>query len=287
MSAKGKDRRNRSDVRGDGNLTITSQVTGDMHVRVGRQLFQNKKVRISVTVGAAALLIIGGTIGFVQYRKASSESPLTVAADPVTPTCGTSWIVPRPPAQVDVSQFATNTAMQHGWRDWSAGADGAAAASAIGGAHVQFAIQGRTATQVVLTNMQVRVVQRGAPITGTLVHRQCGDQWAWRWMNVDLDAEPPKSVSTSVLEPGVTMEGMQEFDSKPIKFPYRVAESDAETFMFNAMTVKCDCKWVVDVYWSSAGESGVLTVDDHGKPFRTSSDANAVRCTIGPSLECE
>ncbi|GLZ32274.1 hypothetical protein Lesp02_44620 [Lentzea sp. NBRC 105346] len=287
MSSKSKHDRNRTDVSGDGNFVVSSHVGGDLHVRVGRHWFQNKKVRVSVAIGTAALLIGGAIFAYLQYRKDSTAAPLTVAADAVTPTCGTAWVVPKSPDQIDISQFTASVVMQRGWRDWSAGADGAAAANNISGAHVQFTIQGRSATQVVLTDMKVRVVERNPPITGTFVSRECGDQWAWRWMNVDLDAEPPKSVPTNALEPGATIAGVADFESKPIRFPYRVAESEAETFMFNALTLKCDCRWVVDVYWSSAGESGVLTVDDHGKPFRTTSDANAVKCRIRNELLCE
>jgi hypothetical protein len=263
-------------------------IGGDLHVHGGRNMFQNKKVRISVTIGTAVLLLAAAIVGYLQYRKASTALPLTVAVKTITPPCGTSWIVPRPPDQVDVSELVSPAAApRHGWTDWAAGADGAAAAAYGAGGRVQLSIQGRTETQVVLTDMKVRVVERNKPMTGTLLHMPCGDQWAFRWMDVDLDAEPPKSVPTNALDPGAKIGGVADFESKPIRFPYRVAESDAETFMFNAKTVNCDCRWVVDVHWSSAGESGVLTVDDHGKPFRTTSDMNAVKCAVAGRLQCE
>ncbi|WP_346137280.1 hypothetical protein [Lentzea roselyniae] len=64
-----------------------------------------------------------------------------------------------------------------GWQNWASGTGGAAAADGISGAHVRLIVQGRTATQVVLADMKVRVVERNAPITGTRVSKGCGDQW--------------------------------------------------------------------------------------------------------------
>ncbi|HWO60254.1 MAG TPA: hypothetical protein VNO31_09495 [Umezawaea sp.] len=290
MGAKGKknDGGNSSRIKGSHNFVINPHsVKGGLHVHGGQGLFQNKKVRISVSIGGAVLLAVAGVIGWTKYRAASGELPLTVAVEAITPTCGTSWVVPRKPDDVDVSQLVHPSALQHGWRDWTGGSDGAAAASLGAGGHVQLSIQGRSAMQVVLTDMKVRVTKKNPPVSGTLLHRPCGDQWAFRWMDVDLDTDPPRTVPTNSLEPGTRIDGVADFESKPIRFPYRVADSDAETFMFNAKTVDCDCFWVVDIYWSSAGESGVMTIDDHGKPFRTSSDVNAVKCAILDTLQCE
>jgi hypothetical protein len=198
--------------------------------------------------------------------------------------CGTGWIVPRSPDQVDIAAFMKADSMLHGWQDWSDGSDGVAASALGAGGRVQLSLQGRSATQVVLTDMKVRVLERRPPMTGTLLSMGCGDQWAYRWLEVDLDKDPPKVIPTFQFE--AYMPDSPSFEPKPISFPYRVAESDAETFIVNTQTKDCDCSWVVDVYWSSAGESGVLTVDDDGTAFRTSSGKNAKDCAVMDQLVC-
>jgi hypothetical protein len=277
---------NPTTVEGSGNFVVSPHtVEGGMHVYGRPGLFRNKKVRISLSIGGTALLTVAALVAWNRYSSSSNVVPLTVAVETLTPTCGTGWIVPRPPDQIEgIAALQSPSNFQHGWRDWPGGAGGAAASGDGAGGHVQMSVQGRTPTQVVLTDMKVRVLERKPPISGTLVQRPCGDQWAYRWLDVDLDKEPPKPLPT--LVPEGYLPDSPSFERKPISFPYRVAESDAEIFLVNAKTATCDCRWVVDVYWSSAGESGVLTVDDHGAPFRTSSDSNAVKCTALDRLHC-
>jgi hypothetical protein len=73
----------------------------------------------------------------------------------------------------------------------------------------------------------------------------------------------------------------------PLALPYTVSLSDPETFVVEALTLKCDCEWVIDLYWTSAGKRGVHPVtDDRGRPFRTSSTLNAKKCVIAEHVEC-
>lgn len=41
--------------------------------------------------------------------------------------------------------------------------------------------------------------------------------------------------------------------------------------LVKARTQTCDCRWYLELGWSSQGRTGTLRIDDHGRPFRTSS----------------
>ncbi len=62
------------------------------------------------------------------------------------------------------------------------------------------------------------------------------------------------------------------------QFPYTVSLSNSETFVIKASTEGCDCDWVVDLHRASQGQTGVLPINDNGRPFRTSSAKNARDC---------
>jgi hypothetical protein len=150
---------------------------------------------------------------------------------------------------------------------------------------VEISVQGVNSAQVVITDMRPRVLARRAPIKGTVVSRGCGDEGAFRLLSVDLDKNPPSAVpeSNGDQSPPTTA----PWQTKPIRFPYRVSLSDAETFVIDVSSKKYDTDWVVDLSWSSSGKTGTLVVDNNGKPFRTSSTVNAQDCQVaGKDLVC-
>jgi hypothetical protein len=59
--------------------------------------------------------------------------------------------------------------------------------------------------------------------------------------------------------------------------PYRVSARDPEVLLVNARTVGCDCRWYLELDWSSQGRSGTVRIDDGGRPFRTSGIAGLPR----------
>jgi hypothetical protein len=40
--------------------------------------------------------------------------------------------------------------------------------------------------------------------------------------------------------------------------------------MVDAQTEDCDCRWYLELDWSSQGRTGTVRIDDQGVPFRTS-----------------
>lgn len=140
-------------------------------------------------------------------------------------------------------------------------------------------IQGKTDAEVTLTGMEVKVKRRRAP-AGTILTPPCGDgdeedkdEGYLRSIDVDLDSSPPLTQprinldASSADEPGSRRE--------PLIFPYQVAVRDAETFEMVVYTRDCDCHWTVDLRWASQGRTGVTTIDNEGKPFRTVGGASA------------
>jgi hypothetical protein len=51
--------------------------------------------------------------------------------------------------------------------------------------------------------------------------------------------------------------------------PYRVSARDPEELLVKATTDGCDCRWYLELDWSSEGRTGTVRIDDHGQPFRT------------------
>ncbi len=276
---------NSTKIDGNNNFVVNPHTIGrDMYVYSKARRTRSRKTKITLSVSGVTILAVASVIGWTVYRNSATQAPFTVAVEPLTPMCGTGWIVPLEPAKVNIATLQNINSFPHGWRDWPDGRGGAAASGNGYGGHLQLSVQGRSQTQVVLTDITVRTTERRPPISGTLLERGCGDQWAFRWLDVNLDKEPPQAKPT--FSPGAYLPDSPSFENKPIAFPYRVAETDAETFVLDANTATCDCLWVVDIHWSSAGESGILTVDDHGKPFRTSSTSNATQCEVTDHLEC-
>ena len=55
-----------------------------------------------------------------------------------------------------------------------------------------------------------------------------------------------------------------------VRMPYRVSVSDPEVLLVTARTAGCDCRWYLELDWSSRGRTGTVRIDDQGRPFRTS-----------------
>ena len=167
--------------------------------------------------------------------------------------CGHDYVIDKPPAEVPPPPVSQDAA------PW------AATQGAIHGRQtmVQISVQGRSSTAVVLEDLRVRVVSRGARAQGNsyAMDQGCGGALTPRYFSVDLDKDRPIAQSKSGHD--------SENVIPAVKMPYRVSSTDPEILLVTAETVTCDCGWYLELDWSSQGRTGTVRVDDHGKPFRT------------------
>ncbi|MEU1529904.1 transcriptional regulator [Streptomyces fagopyri] len=156
--------------------------------------------------------------------------------------------VPPPPAPQDAAPWARTQDAVHG-----------------GQTLVAVSVQGRTDAAVVLEALRVRVVGRAAPMKGTVYStgQGCGGDMNPRSFAVDLDMDRPIARSVQGSEEGKTTPAR--------RMPYRVSSKDPEVLLVDARTAGCDCRWYLELDWSSQGRTGTERIDDHGLAFRTSS----------------
>ncbi|MGW1778015.1 helix-turn-helix domain-containing protein [Streptomyces sp. NPDC002143] len=169
--------------------------------------------------------------------------------------CGHDYVIGKPPAQVppppaeqDAGPWASAQGAVHGRET-----------------NVEISVQGRSSTAVVLTALRVRVVGRAAPASGTAyaMDQGCGGSLSKRYFAVDLDKDRPVAHSVAGNDSGTPIPA--------VSLPYRVSSEDPEVLLVTARTESCDCNWYLELDWSSQGRTGTVRIDDHGRPFRTSS----------------
>ncbi|MBL1100929.1 hypothetical protein JK363_30530 [Streptomyces sp. 205] len=168
--------------------------------------------------------------------------------------CDHRYLIDRPPTDVappPTEQDAPAWASAHG-------------AVHGGTTHVEVTAQGRASSAVVLQALHVRVVGRRDPLrwSSFAMDNGCGGSLTPRAFSVDLDASRPLARPTDGNDSGTPLPA--------VRFPYRVSATDPEVLRINARTTGCDCRWYLELDWSSGGREGTVRIDDRGAPFRTS-----------------
>ncbi|MFD5098349.1 helix-turn-helix domain-containing protein [Streptomyces albidochromogenes] len=206
------------------------------------------------TVTLGAVLLPGKT----RERAAEPPAPLTwtVASHIWKNGCGHTYLVertaPPPPESADA-------------RSW------AAAQGAVDGGEtlVRVSVQGKGAAAVVLQALHVRVVERGAPLPWTAYRMGggCGGAVTPRRFEVDLDR--PRPVARAL--DGYDASGKEGRSLPAVSFPYAVSAAEPEELLVSAGAAGCDCRWYLELEWSSQGRRGTVRIgDEDGAPFRTS-----------------
>ncbi|WP_432013247.1 helix-turn-helix domain-containing protein [Streptomyces cucumeris] len=189
-------------------------------------------------------------------RKGGSRVPLTLTTRSHVweNGCDHRYLIDRRPADVappPTEQDAPTWSAAHG-------------AVHGGTTNVEVTVQGRGSSAVVLRALHVRVVGRGGPPAWSsfAMENGCGGSLTPRAFSVDLDASRPLARPTDGNDSGRPLPA--------VRFPYRVSDTDPEVLRINARTVSCDCRWYLELDWSSGGREGRVRIDDSGAPFRTS-----------------
>ncbi|GGR73977.1 transcriptional regulator [Streptomyces aureoverticillatus] len=191
--------------------------------------------------------------GTTGDAPAAGAVPLTVSTQPhfwYNP-CGQPYLVAREPSRLSPPP---NEQDAPGW----VAANGAVPA---GRQTVKLTVQGTGDDTVVLESLNIRVVGSGAPLKRNsyemgYVGVGCGGDVPKHSFDVNLDASVPRLTPKS----GETT------------FPYKVSESDPETFFVDADVKAHDVSWYLELEWSSGKRHGTVRIDASGKPFRTSGD---------------
>ncbi|MFJ1732758.1 helix-turn-helix domain-containing protein [Streptomyces sp. NPDC088254] len=183
--------------------------------------------------------------------------PLTWSVDSLVwdKGCDHDYVIGKPPAQVPPPPVQQDAGV------W------AATQSAVHGRQtkVQISVQGRSSAAVVLHALRVRVVSRGTPVTGNAysMSQGCGSDITPRRFAVNLDADRPLARPEDGADRGVTVPA--------VRFPYRVSAEDPEVLLVDGTTQAYDARWYLELDWSSQGRTGTIRIDDHGRPFHTTS----------------
>ncbi|MFF8696030.1 helix-turn-helix domain-containing protein [Streptomyces sp. NPDC015144] len=169
--------------------------------------------------------------------------------------CGQYYVLDQKPEDVPPPPAPQST---RGW---------ARALGGVGGGSMQLevTVQGKSEQAVVIKRIHVRTVSRKAPLPWSAysMGEGCGSGITPQSFDVDLDDNLP------VLRP---VAGEKEGERVPPKnFPFRVSSTDVEVFDLKVHVEGHDVGWFLELEWSSGGRTGLLRIDDAGKPFRTSS----------------
>ncbi|MBT3166129.1 helix-turn-helix domain-containing protein [Streptomyces sp. Vc74B-19] len=180
-----------------------------------------------------------------------SGVPVTVRAEPYAweSPCSQRYLVDKPAGEMKpppVEESAAGWVAAHG-------------AVSSGQQYLRLTVQGTGPETVVVDGLTVRVAGKRAPLAWndyTMAYPGvgCGGGVQTRAFGVSLDSARPSLAP----EPGNE------------DFPFKVSESDPEVYYITASVSAYDVDWYLELKWSSGDRSGTLTVDDEGRPFRTS-----------------
>ncbi|MET9152254.1 helix-turn-helix domain-containing protein [Streptomyces griseoflavus] len=180
-----------------------------------------------------------------------SAVPLTVRTEPYAwqSPCSQRYLINRPAGEVKPPPEEP---------DATAWVSSFGAVSS-GEQFVRLTVQGTGEETVVVEGLAVRVAGKRSPLPW--------NDFAMGYPGVGCGGNVPTrsfTVALDAVRPAVTPESGQR------NFPFSVSESDPEVYYITADASAYDVSWYLELTWSSGSRSGTLTVDDKGRPFRTS-----------------
>ncbi|MFF5314833.1 helix-turn-helix domain-containing protein [Streptomyces massasporeus] len=193
----------------------------------------------------------GTGAGGTGRDNAPASAPLTVDTEPHAweSPCSQRYLIDLPPGRVGPPPPEQDAP---GW----VAANGAVPS---GEQFLKLTVQGKGQETVVVKRLTVRMAGKRAPLAWNDYAMGypgvgCGGGVPTRFFTVALDA----------ARPGVVPEAGHA------NFPFKVSESDPEVYYIRADASAYDVSWYLELAWSSGDRTGTLTVDDRGRPFRTS-----------------
>ncbi|GAA1600853.1 hypothetical protein GCM10009764_25940 [Nocardia ninae] len=212
-----------------------------------------------------------------QTSQPSSPKPLpfTSSVNRLLYRCGRPHLF-----QESVAALGPPPDNEKAWPEWIRAhhgiETGSPDANGVVSSQLLVTISGREARPVTLTGLRVEAVNRKAGgIVGTFVRAQCGGPVEGRYVEVNLDTVPPSTIDNSAKAVNISA-------LKPMTFPYRVTDTDTDTFYIITNTANY-VEWRLHVEWSDGIDSGDTVIDDNGAPFSTSRAAAGTKY-FNPSL---
>ncbi|MBT3149779.1 helix-turn-helix domain-containing protein [Streptomyces sp. CHD11] len=177
--------------------------------------------------------------------------PVTVRTEPYAweSPCSQRYLIDRPPGEMGPPPTEQDAPA------WV----GAAGAVSSGKQYVRLTVQGTSAETVVVEALTVRIAGKRTPLAW--------NDFAMGYPGVGCGGGVPTRAFTVALDaarPALTPEAGNR------DFPFKVSESDPEVYYITADASAYDVDWYLELKWSSGSRGGTLTVDDKGRPFRTS-----------------
>jgi hypothetical protein len=221
--------------------------------------------RIAAAIGGAVLASAVGYFLGADFWSGVSEraglAPEPVRVDVITdvdrfasdsgvlhiPT----FVVPRPITAIGPPPNGKQAEGRYTWAHQMGGVDSIETL-------IRASVSGTSSAPVVLQDLQIHVIERRRPLEGSqLTYTGLGAPISVRFIDVNLDQEPP------------TWEYLDSQGEPTDHFPFEVTETETEVFDIRAFTLRCDCVWTAELHYSTEGEEGAITIDNDGRPFRT------------------
>ncbi|WP_309094864.1 helix-turn-helix domain-containing protein [Streptomyces sp.] len=182
---------------------------------------------------------------------ASGPAPLSVDTEPHAweDPCSQRYLVNLPPDRV------VPPPLEQDAPGWVAAMDAVPSGEQL----LKVTVQGTGDETVVLKGLTVRMAGKRAPLAW--------NDYAMGYPGVGCGGGVPTRLFTVALDaarPAVVPEAGHD------DFPFKVSESDPEVYYIRADASAYDVSWYLELRWSSGSRQGTLTVDDRGRPFRTS-----------------
>nr|WP_329052572.1 hypothetical protein [Streptomyces violaceus] len=185
------------------------------------------------------------------FEPASGPVPLTVNTTPHAweDPCSQRYLVNKPPGQVGPPPLEQDAPA------WVA----AMGAVPSGKQFPKLTVQGTGKETVVVDGLTVRMAGKRTPLAW--------NDYAMGYPGVGCGGGVPTRLFTVALDaarPSVVPEAGHD------DVPFSVSQSDPEVYYIRADASAYDVSWYLELRWSSGSRHGTLTVDDKGRPFRTS-----------------
>jgi hypothetical protein len=146
------------------------------------------------------------------------------------------------------------------WREWARPKGGVDARWT----KVQVVVEARTEGQVLIDRVEIELLRKREPISGTYAFCPVGGASASpREIFVRLDDDPP---SIRFVERG---------DEPVTEFLFTLGHGEVETFRVYAVAERRYCEWIARLSYVANGRRDFIEISDEGDPFRTTGVTNA------------